>query len=73
MEIKKIVSHKGMLDVKKIEREERQQRMEETRERALTLYRGMSTRVTDQEKDPLDSGHGRQEEGVEEEASRMEE
>ena len=28
-EIKKIVSHKGMLDVLKIEREERQQRREE--------------------------------------------
>ena len=33
----------------------------------------MSTRVTDQERDPSESGHGWQEEGVEEEASPMEE
>ena len=33
----------------------------------------MSTRVTDQERDPPDLGHDRQEEGVEEEASPMEE
>ena len=33
----------------------------------------MSTRVTDQERDPLDLGHDRQEEGVEEEASPIEE
>ena len=33
----------------------------------------MSTRVTDQEIDPLESGHDRQEEGMEEEASPMEE
>ena len=33
----------------------------------------MSTRVTDQERNPLESGHDQQEEGVEEEASPMEE
>ena len=33
----------------------------------------MSTRVTDQERDPSESGHDRQEEGMEEEASPMEE
>ena len=33
----------------------------------------MSTRVTDQERDPSESGHDRQEEGVEKEASPMEE
>ena len=33
----------------------------------------MSTRVTDQERDPLELGHDRQEEGMEEEASPMEE
>ena len=72
-EIKKIVSHKGMSDIQKIEMEERQQRREERRERASMLQRGMSTGVTDQERDPLDSGHDRQEEGVEEEASPSEE
>ena len=33
----------------------------------------MSTRVTDQERNPLELGHDRQEEGVGEEASPMEE
>ena len=33
----------------------------------------MSTRVTDQERDPSKSGHNRQEEGMEEEPSPMEE
>ena len=33
----------------------------------------MSTRVTNQERDSSESGHDRQEEGVEEEASPMEE
>ena len=49
------------------------QRREERRERSIALQRGMSTRVTDQERNPPDSGHDRQEEGVEEEASPMEE
>ena len=63
------MSHKGMSDLQKIEREERQKRREERRERALVLHRGMSTRMTDQERNPLELGHDRQEEGVEEEAS----
>ena len=33
----------------------------------------MSTRVTDQERDPPESGHDQQEEGMEEEAYPMEE
>ena len=33
----------------------------------------MSTRVTDQERNPPESGHDRQEEGVEEQASPVEE
>ena len=33
----------------------------------------MNTRVTNEERDPLESGHDRQEEGMEEEASPMEE
>ena len=62
-----------MSDVQKIERDERQQRREEIRERALALDRGMSTRSTAQEINPPDSGYDRQEEGVEEEEFPMEE
>ena len=72
-EIERIVSHKGMSDVQKIEREERQQRREERRERSLALHRGMCTRVTDQERNSPELGCDRQEEGVEEEASPMKE
>ena len=72
-EIKWIVSDKGTMDLQKIEREKRLQRREERRERAIELQRGMSTRVTDQERNPPESGHVRQEEGEEEEASPMEE
>ena len=71
-EIKKIVSHNGMSNIQKIEREERQQRREERR-RALALHRGRIPRVTNQERNLPDSGHDRQEEGVEEEVSRTEE
>ena len=56
-EIEKIVSHKGMTDFQKIEREKRIQRREERRERTLVLQRGMSIRVTDQERDLPESGH----------------
>ena len=62
-----------MLDLQKIEREERQQRREERRERALALHRGMSARATDQERNLPESGHDRQEEGIEEESSPTEE
>ena len=72
-EIERTVSHKGTTDFQKIEREKRLERREEKRERALVLHRAMSTRVTDQERDPPESGHDRQEEGMEEEASPMEE
>ena len=71
-EIERTVSHKGMADLQKIEREKRLQRREDRRERAIALQRGMSTRVTDQERSPPESGHGRHEEGMEEEASPME-
>ena len=64
--IKRIVSHNGMSNIQKIEREERQQRREERRERALVLHKGMSTRATDQERNPTESVHDRQEEGMEE-------
>ena len=46
---------------------------EERRERAIALQRGMNTRVADQERNLLESGHDRQEEGVDEEAPPMEE
>ena len=46
---------------------------EERREQAIALQRGMNTRVTDQERNFSESGHDRQEEGVDEEASHMEE
>ena len=72
-EIERTVSHKGTNDFQKIEREKRLQRREERRERAIVLQRGMSTGVTDQEKSLPDSGHDRHEEGMEEEASPMEE
>ena len=72
-EIERTVSHKGMADLQKIEREKRLQRREERRERAIALQRGMSTRATDQERNLPELGHDRQEEGMEEEASPMEE
>ena len=62
-----------MADFQKIEREKRLQRRKERRERAIALQRGMSTRVTDQERNLPESGHDQQEEGVEEETSPMEE
>ena len=72
-EIERTVSHKGTVDLQKIEREKRLQRREERREIALSLQRRMRTRVTDQERDPPESGHDRQEEGMEEDVSPMEE
>ena len=48
-------------------------RREERRERAIALQRGMNTRVTDEERNLPDSGHDRQEEGMDEEAPPMEE
>ena len=72
-EIERTVSHKGTTDFQKIEREKRLQRREERREKAIALQRGMSTRVTDQERNLPESGHDQQEEGMEEEVSPMEE
>ena len=72
-EIERIVSHKGTTDFQKMEREKRLQRKEERRERAMALQRGMHTRVTYQEINPPESGHDQPEEGVDEEASPMEE
>ena len=72
-EIERTLSHKGTSNLQKIEREKRLQRMEERRERAIAPQREMSTRVIDQERNTPESGHDRQEEGVEKEASPMEE
>ena len=72
-EIKQTVTHKGSVDLQKIKREKRLKRREERRERAIALQRGMSTMVTDQEINLLESGHDRQEEGIDEEAPPLEE
>ena len=72
-EIERIVIHKGTTNLQNIDREKRLQRRDERRERDIALQREMNTRVTDQEINPLESGHDWQEEGVDEEASPMEE
>ena len=72
-EIKQTVTHKGTTDLQRIEREKRLKRREERRERDIALQRRMSTIVTNQEINLPDSGHDRQEESVDEEASPMEE
>ena len=56
-EIKRIVSHKGTMELQKTEREKRLQIREERRERVIALQREMNTRVTDQERNPPESGH----------------
>ena len=72
-EIERTVTPKGTVDFQKVEREKRLKRREERRERDIALQRGMTTRVTEHEKNPPESGHDRQEEGMDEEASPMEE
>ena len=67
------MTHKGTTNLQKVEREKRLKRREERRERDIALQRGMNTRVIDQERNFPDSGHDRQEEGMDEEASPMEE
>ena len=62
-----------MSDIQKQERDERQQRREARRERADGLCREQNPRETDREENPLESGHDRQEEGIEQEVSPMEE
>ena len=56
-EIERTMTHKGTTDLQKVEREKRLKRREERRERTIALQRGMNTRVTDQERNPLESGH----------------
>ena len=67
------MTHKGTIDLQKVEREKRLKRREERREQAIALQRGMTNRVIDQERNLPESGLDRQEEGVDEEASPMEE
>ena len=62
-----------MSDIQKIEREERHQRREARQERALELHRGRNPRENDQEENLPESGHDQHEEGMEQEASPMEE
>ena len=62
-----------MSDIQKIERDERYQRREARRERALELHRGQNPRENDKEENPPELGHDRHEEGMEQEASPMEE
>ena len=56
-EIKCTVTHKGMVNLQRIEREKRMKRREERRERAIALKRGMNTRLTNQERNAPESGH----------------
>ena len=62
-----------MSDIQKQERDERQQRREARCERTVGLRREQNPRETDCEENPPESGHDRQEEGVEREVSPTEE
>ena len=62
-----------MSDIQKQERDGRQQRREERRERAAGLHSEQNPRENDREENPPESGHDRQEEGVEQEVSPKEE
>ena len=64
-----IVLYESMSDIKIIERDERQQRREARRERADEMPREQNPRETDHDEIPPESGHDRQEEGVEEETT----
>ena len=63
----------SMSAIKRIERDERQKKREARRERAAGLYNEQNPREDDHEENPLESGHDRQEEGVEQEVSPKEE
>ena len=65
--------YESMSDIHKQERDERQQRREARRERADGLLREQNPRETDHEENLPESGHDRQEEGVEQEVSPTEE
>ena len=72
-DIIRTVTHKITLDIHKMEQEKRRNIREEIREKVVVLQRRMTTRVTEQEEIPPELGHDRQEEGVDEEVSPMEE
>ena len=72
-EILLTMTHKGTSDLQKLSREKRQKIREERREKSRALKRGMTTGVTEHGRNPPDSGHDWQEEGVDEEVSPMEE
>ena len=72
-EIEWIVTHKGTSNLQNLEREKRKKRREERREKSRALQRGITTKVIEQEGNPPNLGHDWQEEGVDEEASPMEE
>ena len=72
-DLNRIVSYESMSDIQKIKTDERHQRREARRERALELQRGQNPRENDKEENPPKSGHDRHEEGVEQEASPKEE
>ena len=54
---KRLVLYESMLDIQKIERDERYQRREAIHERALELYRGQNPRENDKEENPPELGH----------------
>ena len=60
-EIERTVTHKGTANLQKVEREKRLKRKEERREQDIALQRRMTTMVTEQERNPPESGHDRQE------------
>ena len=65
--------YESMSNIQKLEKDERQQRREERRERGAGLRREQNPRENDREENPPESGHDRQEEGVEQEVSPTEE
>ena len=62
-----------MSDLQKIERKKMQERRDEIQEQAIIVQRRMVSRVTKHEENTPQLGHDRQEEGVDEEVSPMEE
>ena len=56
-EIERTVTHKGTMDLQKVERDKRLKRREERRERTIALQRGITTRVTNQERNLPELSH----------------
>ena len=72
-ETQRTMTNKSTSDLQRLEREKRLQIREEIREQVIVLQRRMTTEVTEQERNPPELGHDRQEEGVDEEVAPMEE